>query len=105
MSEPGILIDYKGKIAIITLNVPHKLNALNGDLYYQLARAMHEVASHDEVFITVLTGKGRFFSACAPLPLPLHHIDSILTSPQRRRRNLRRRHPLSNRPRLPADVA
>jgi peroxisomal 3,2-trans-enoyl-CoA isomerase len=70
MSEPGILIDYKGKLAIITLNVPHKLNALNGDLYYQLARAMHEVASHDEVFITVLTGKGRFFSACAPSPFP-----------------------------------
>jgi len=63
MAEPGILVEYKGKVAIITLNVPKKLNALNGDLYYQLAQAMHEVASHDEVFITVLTGKGRFFSA------------------------------------------
>lgn len=66
MSEPGILVEYKGKVAVITLNVPKKLNALNGDLYYQLARAMHEVASHDEVFITVLTGKGRFFSAYVP---------------------------------------
>ncbi|KAF9701240.1 hypothetical protein EKO04_000183 [Ascochyta lentis] len=65
MSEPGILVEYKGKVAIITLNVPKKLNALNGDLYYQLARAMNEVAAHDEVFITVLTGKGRFFSAGA----------------------------------------
>ncbi|KAJ4403061.1 dodecenoyl-CoA isomerase [Didymella pomorum] len=65
MAEPGILVEYKGKVAIITLNVPKKLNALNGDLYYQLARAMQEVASHDEVYITVLTGKGRFFSAGA----------------------------------------
>ncbi|KAJ4319301.1 dodecenoyl-CoA isomerase [Neodidymelliopsis sp. IMI 364377] len=65
MSEPGILTEYKGNIATITLNVPKKLNALNGDLYYQLARAMHEVAAHDEVTITVLTGKGRFFSAGA----------------------------------------
>jgi|TARA_R110002003_G_scaffold1499_1_gene23172 peroxisomal 3,2-trans-enoyl-CoA isomerase len=62
-SEDGILVEYKGKIAIITLNVPKKLNALDGENYYKLARAMHEVATHDEVFITVLTGKGRFFSA------------------------------------------
>lgn len=63
MSENGILIDYKGKVAVITLNVPKKLNALDGALYYQLARAMNEVAERDDVFITVLTGKGRFFSA------------------------------------------
>jgi peroxisomal 3,2-trans-enoyl-CoA isomerase len=71
MAEPGILIEYKRKVAIITLNVPKKLNALNGDLYYQLARAMHEVASHDEVFITVLTGRGRFFSAYVSIPSTL----------------------------------
>lgn len=35
-SEDGILVEYKGKIAIITLNVPKKLNALDGD--YQGAR-------------------------------------------------------------------
>ncbi|KAH6642702.1 peroxisomal d3,d2-enoyl-CoA isomeras-like protein [Boeremia exigua] len=64
MSE-GILVEYRGKIAIITLNVPKKLNALTADLYYHLARAMHEVATHDEVIITVLTGVGRFFSAGA----------------------------------------
>jgi len=84
MSEPGILVEYKGKVAVITLNVPKKLNALNGDLYYQLARAMHEVASHDEVFITVLTGKGRFFSAYVPSPsyfLPPCPYPSRNTSP------------------------
>ncbi|KAJ4369612.1 dodecenoyl-CoA isomerase [Neocucurbitaria cava] len=65
MSENGILVDYKGKVAIITLNVPKKLNALDGALYYQLARAMIEVAARDDVYITVLTGKGRYFSAGA----------------------------------------
>jgi len=63
MSEPGITVEYKGKIAIITLNVPKKLNALTGELYYHLARAMHEVAARDDIYITVLTGKGRYFSA------------------------------------------
>lgn len=61
-TEP-ITIEYRDTLAIITLNVPKKLNALSGENYYKLARAMHEVAAHDEVFITVLTGKGRYFSA------------------------------------------
>lgn len=62
-SEEPITIEYRAPLAIITLNVPKKLNALGGDAYYKLARAMYEVAEHDEIFITVLTGKGRFFSA------------------------------------------
>jgi peroxisomal 3,2-trans-enoyl-CoA isomerase len=62
-STDAIQVEYRGKLAIITLNVPSKLNALNGENYYKLARALNEVAEHDEVFMTVLTGKGRFFSA------------------------------------------
>jgi peroxisomal 3,2-trans-enoyl-CoA isomerase len=62
-SEDSIIVEYKAPLAIITLNVPKKLNALNGQDYYKLARALVEVASHDEVFITVLTGTGRYFSA------------------------------------------
>lgn len=59
----AITIEYRGKVAIITLNNEKKLNALNGDQYYALAAAMHEVAARDDVYITVLTGKGRYFSA------------------------------------------
>ncbi|KAI8943680.1 hypothetical protein NX059_001665 [Plenodomus lindquistii] len=65
MPDSDILIEYKGKVAIITLNVPKKLNALDGAAYYGLARAMHEVADRDDIYITVLTGKGRYFSAGA----------------------------------------
>ena len=64
-SESPVLVEYRGKTAIITLNAPKKLNALGADDYYQLARAMNEVASHDDICITILTGKGRFFSAGA----------------------------------------
>lgn len=63
MAEDGILVEYRGKVAIITLNQPRKLNALNQDLYFKLATAMHEVAARDDIFITVLTAKGRYFSA------------------------------------------
>ena len=63
--QPTVLVEYRGKTAIITLNAPKKLNALGANDYYQLACAMNEVASRDEVCITILTGKGRFFSAGA----------------------------------------
>jgi len=65
MADSPILTTYTGKTAIITLNVPKKLNALDAYTYYLLARAMNEVAARDDIYITILTGRGRFFSAGA----------------------------------------
>lgn len=55
-----VKLEFKGRIAVITIDNDKKLNALDLDGYYQLAVYMNEVAKHDEVFITVLTGKGKF---------------------------------------------
>lgn len=60
-----VTVEYRGKIAVITINNDKKLNAMTQDGYYQLATYMREIATRDEVFITVLTGKGRYFSAGA----------------------------------------
>jgi enoyl-CoA hydratase/carnithine racemase len=54
----SVTVEYNGKIAVITIDNQKKLNALNQDEYYLLAKYMREVATHDEVFVTVLTGKG-----------------------------------------------
>jgi peroxisomal 3,2-trans-enoyl-CoA isomerase len=62
-SSKEIILTYQGRIAIIRLNRPAKLNALNGDLYYELGHLMREVAKRDDIYITILTGTGRFFSA------------------------------------------
>ncbi len=62
-----VTVEYKGKIAVITLENEKKLNALDANGYYQLASYMKEIAEHDEVYITVLTGKGM--SSFAPLSL------------------------------------
>ncbi|KAJ5173798.1 Crotonase core [Penicillium coprophilum] len=64
-NEQLITVTYQGHIAIVTLNRPDKLNALNGDLYYFLAERLREIDSREDIFITVLTGTGRFFSAGA----------------------------------------
>ena len=61
--EDQITLSTQGKIAIITLNLPHKLNALTQDLYYLLSCRMREVAKREDIYITILTGKGRYFSA------------------------------------------
>jgi Delta3-Delta2-enoyl-CoA isomerase len=63
MSRAAVSAEYKGRIAVITIDNQEKLNALSMDQFYELARLMREIATHDEVFVTVLTGNGKFFSA------------------------------------------
>ncbi|TVY52434.1 3,2-trans-enoyl-CoA isomerase, partial [Lachnellula suecica] len=61
----AVSVEYRGRIAIITIDNQKQLNALTQDEYYELATYMRDIAQHDEVFITILTGKGRYFSAGA----------------------------------------
>ena len=70
--EDSVTLTTNGKIAIITLNIEKKLNALTSDLYYRLSCLMREIAARDDIFITILTGKVRILggSKC-PFPSPL----------------------------------
>ncbi|KAK4997588.1 dodecenoyl-CoA isomerase [Elasticomyces elasticus] len=67
--EEVVTLETRGKIAIITLCNEKKLNAMTQDLYYRLAVLMREVAARDDIYITVLTAKGRFFSAGADVSI------------------------------------
>lgn len=60
---PGVLFEIRGRVAIVTINQPKKLNALSQDLYFHIAQLLRYIDTRDDVVITVLTGKGRFFSA------------------------------------------
>ena len=84
MASP-IKVEYQGRVAIITIDNDTKLNALNQSGYYDLAQALREVATHDEVFITLLIGKGRYFSAyatpvCLPPLFTLTHTNNNTTA-------------------------
>jgi len=61
----GILFEKRGRVAIITFNLEKKLNALNAELYFKLGSLMTEIATMPDIYITVITGKGRYFSAGA----------------------------------------
>lgn len=63
MSDSVITLEYKGRVAVINIDNEKKLNALNQQQYYEIAQRLREVATHDEVYVTVLLAKGRFFSA------------------------------------------
>ncbi|KAI4263603.1 MAG: hypothetical protein L6R42_001256 [Xanthoria sp. 1 TBL-2021] len=67
--EKSVTLTIDGKIAIITLNLPEKLNALTQDLYYRVSCLMREIAARNDIYITILTGKGRYFSAGADVSI------------------------------------
>lgn len=61
--ENTIAFQTSGRIAIITLNNPKKLNALTRDHYYHIAKLLRHIATKPDIYITIFTGNGRFFSA------------------------------------------
>jgi Delta3-Delta2-enoyl-CoA isomerase len=67
MTDQVVTLEYRsngrGNIALITLNNEKKLNALNQDNYYTISKYLREIAERPDVYITVIAGKGRFFSA------------------------------------------
>ncbi|KAI8962754.1 ClpP/crotonase [Daldinia sp. FL1419] len=60
-----IKVQYAGRIATITIDNEKKLNAVDFQGYYAISKALREIAARDDIYITVITGKGRYFSAGA----------------------------------------
>lgn len=63
MAQEPVAVTYLDRVAVITLNRPEKLNAMTADLYYALGERLREIDQREDIFVTVLTGTGRFFSA------------------------------------------
>ena len=66
-SEPEVLVRIDGGVAVVTLNRPAKLNALNSELWAALERRLDELGAASDVRAVVLTGAGRAFCAGADL--------------------------------------
>jgi len=61
--EP-ILVERHGRVGLVTLNRPEKLNALSSGLVNQLELALRELNADDDIGAIVITGAGaRAFSA------------------------------------------
>jgi enoyl-CoA hydratase/carnithine racemase len=64
MAEPVVLVEKTQGVAILTLNRPEQLNAMNAQLSAELREAVARATDDDEVGCLVITGAGtRAFSA------------------------------------------
>ena len=65
MEQADILCETRGRVGIMTLNRPDKLNALTGAMQSELQRQVSEWNADDGIGAMVITGAGRAFSAGA----------------------------------------
>lgn len=63
MAEDTVLFEMRGRVALLTLNRPDKLNALNYATNDLLLRRLDEIEVDEKIGAVVLTGSGRAFSA------------------------------------------
>ena len=62
-----VLLEKKGHIALLTLNRPEVLNALDDQMRIDLIAVLDEVERDDDIYVAVLTGAGRAFLAGADI--------------------------------------
>jgi enoyl-CoA hydratase len=89
MSYTTILKDIQGRVAMITLNRPEALNALNSQLISELNHALDELESNREIGCIVLTGSAKAFAAgadikeMAELKYPQIYLDDLFSDSDR----------------------
>lgn len=67
MSETFVLEEVQGRVAILTLNRPKALNALNDALMDQLGEALLRLDADDNIGAIVITGSEKAFAAGADI--------------------------------------
>lgn len=67
MSYANLTLSVADRIAILTVNRPDKLNALNDATIAELDRAIEEVRARDDIGGVILTGAARAFVAGADI--------------------------------------
>lgn len=67
MSSEAVLVDVRDRVALITLNRPDLLNAINADMGSAYAAALRSVEADPGVRVAVVTGAGRGFCSGADL--------------------------------------
>ncbi|TDV72709.1 enoyl-CoA hydratase [Pseudomonas sp. LP_7_YM] len=89
MAYSTILKEVRGRVALITLNRPEALNALNAQLISELNHALDELESDRGIGCVVLTGSAKAFAAGADikemvgLTYPQIYLDDLFSDSDR----------------------
>jgi len=59
----NLKVETKGKVAVVTMNRPEALNAIDRVMHKELEDIFYDLAKDDDVRAVILTGAGRAFSA------------------------------------------
>ncbi len=79
MQYRNILVEKKNHIAILTLNRPEKLNAINLELKNELYQALDELEDDDDVRVVIMTGAGRAFSSGRDMGAPISELPEFMS--------------------------
>jgi 2-(1,2-epoxy-1,2-dihydrophenyl)acetyl-CoA isomerase len=63
MTEPTVLLEERGAVAVLTLNRPQALNSLTRHMHQEVWAALDRVDANPQLRALVLTGAGRGFCA------------------------------------------
>ncbi|MCF7532817.1 enoyl-CoA hydratase [Pseudomonas petrae] len=89
MSYTTILKEIRGRVALLTLNRPEALNALNAQLISELNHALDELERDPGIGCVVLTGSAKAFAAgadikeMAELKYPQIYLDDLFSDSDR----------------------
>jgi 2-(1,2-epoxy-1,2-dihydrophenyl)acetyl-CoA isomerase len=67
MTEPNVLYETRGAVALVTLNRPQSLNSFTRAMHHELWAALDRIEADKSVRALVITGAGRGFCAGADL--------------------------------------
>ena len=67
MSEPTVVYEERGAVAVVTLNRPQALNSFTRQMHHELWAALDKAEANATVRALVITGAGRGFCAGADL--------------------------------------
>jgi crotonobetainyl-CoA hydratase len=68
MNSDAVLFERRGRIAVLTINRPEALNAINADVWREMGYALEEFAEDPTLWCAIITGAGdRSFCAGADL--------------------------------------
>jgi enoyl-CoA hydratase len=63
----NIILEKKEQIAIVTMNRPKSMNALNTDVLNELMSAFSDIRDDDSIRVAIITGEGKAFIAGADI--------------------------------------
>jgi 2-(1,2-epoxy-1,2-dihydrophenyl)acetyl-CoA isomerase len=67
MTYQNLTLERDGHIAVVTLNRPEKLNAIDRNLHLEMMDACAELRDDDDIRVVIFTGAGRGFCSGADL--------------------------------------